>query len=794
VNKITKWLVKSLWVAGLGAILAGCGGSGSSDSANPVYSLSGTLSGLNGAVTVTANATNYVISSNGNINLGSGFTSGTSVSVTVSTQPVGQICVVESASTVVFSDANISNVKISCTDLQYSIEGTASGVTSPVSLIYQVADATDNQITIATDGTFVVADNFNYNDQVSFSISAPASLRCEVAPATINVTADVDNLSVECEPALTVNGSVTGLVRAITVEYRYADLIKSTELTENGPFSLPDGFASGTAVEISIVPSIGHQCSLTTRNIVVTQDINNLNISCETFGVISGRVSAYSSGSAIDGAKIQVYLNEQDSEPVLLDTLSTDESGNFNVAATGYYDRISLRTTADNFVTRSEVVQISEVNSSAIVNIALLDRGYSETFSSATAKEIIDPASAMKIVLPANAFANAQNAIYSGEVTAAVTNVDASSDPAVMPGYYLAVDPNNGEEQAFESFGALNAVFQDANGDALQLADNVVAQIRIPLATRGTNPPATIPLIHFDEQTGIWTVEGEATLMTDDQGRRYYAGEVGHFSTWNADVLFDSVTITGCALDNQTQSPIPGVRLIADGVDYIGRSIAYTNAAGEFTIAVRPNSEVLLSIRDDEGQSNTMRVDIGNNNIDLDNCLTTDQGAMIVSLAWGANPRDLDTHFKGPRVADSLIDRFHIYFSRRSATVEGVTMYLDVDDTSSYGPEILTVPRFPVPGRYVYSVHHYAGSGTIYQSPTRVEVLLNGLSYVFTPSADENTAGSNDTWMVFEVVVSENGSVELIALDSYTSVGDNDIPAAAMYNVMDQLPAKVSLK
>ena len=94
----------------------------------------------------------------------------------------------------------------------------------------------------------------------------------------------------------------------------------------------------------------------------------------------------------------------------------------------------------------------------------------------------------------------------------------------------------------------------------------------------------------------------------------------------------------------------------------------------------------------------------------------------------------------------------------------------------------------------MYSVHHYAGSGTIYQSPTRVEVLLNGLSYVFTPSADENTAGSNDTWMVFEVVVSENGSVELIALDSYTSVGDNDIPAAAMYNVMDQLPAKVSLK
>ena len=261
---------------------------------------------------------------------------------------------------------------------------------------------------------------------------------------------------------------------------------------------------------------------------------------------------------------------------------------------------------------------------------------------------------------------------------------------------------------------------------------------------------------------------------------------MNHFSTWNADVLFDSVNIRGCALDNQTQQGIPGLRLQADGVNYIGRSIAYTDVNGQFSIAVRPNSEVLLSVRDAEGQSSTSRVRVLNTDLELDDCITTDIGAMVVTLTWGQNPRDLDTHFKGPQFANSLTDRFHLYFGRPLVTIENVTMYLDVDDTTSFGPEILTVA-----GRYIYSVHHYAGSGTIFQSPTRVEVLINGMSYVFSPSTDEDTSGNINTWQVFEIEVGDSGAARLIPLNRYSTLSSNDVSGVSSMATLSAAESRI---
>ncbi|CAM3687558.1 YfaP family protein [Rheinheimera salexigens] len=703
-NISMKWLSTAAMVA----ILAACGGSDKDNTPDSLYKLSGTVSGLNGTLVLAVNTNNITINNSGNISLGSQFTSGTSVNLSITSQPNGQSCQVSSASTITFANADINNVAISCTNLQYNVSGTA-----------------------------------------------------------------------------------TGLERPITLQYSYGAQTDSTEINGDDNFTLPHTFVYGNEIDFNLPPAIGHNCTITPQNIVITENVNNLEVNCSTFGQISGRVNAYNTGVALNGAQVEVFVLNQDSEPVIIQTVLSDDNGDFSVKGVGYFDRITLRATADNYVTRSEVVRTSELNPDTTVSIGMLKVDFTETFAANEAKEIIDPNTALRITLPANAFVDGQGAIYNGQITAAITNIDASSDPAIMPGYYLAIDPDSGEEMVFESFGALNAVFSDSNNNPLQLAEGSKAQIRIPLAARGVNPPATIPLIHFNEQTGIWDVEGEAQLISDDQNRKYYAGEVTHFSTWNADYLFESVNISGCAIDNQTQLPVAGVRMISDGVNYIGRSVAYTNVTGEFSIAVRPNSEVLLSIRDADGQSNTMRVNVAAGNVNLNNCLTTDQGAMIVSLTWGANPRDLDTHFKGPTIADSLTDRFHIYYARSSSTVEGVTMYLDVDDTSSYGPEILTIPRFPLPGRYIYSVHHYSGSGTIYQSPTRVEVLLNGISYVFSPSEDDETSGINNTWLVFEVVVSNDGTVELIPIDSYTSVRNNDLPAAVNLTPLMQLPPKV---
>ena len=71
-----------------------------------------------------------------------------------------------------------------------------------------------------------------------------------------------------------------------------------------------------------------------------------------------------------------------------------------------------------------------------------------------------------------------------------------------------------------------------------------------------------------------------------------------------------------------------------------------------------------------------------------------------IVLTWGASPSDLDSHLTGPTTGSS---RFHVYYASKTTT--GVT--LDVDDTTSYGPETITITQF-LPGVYRYSVHDYS--------------------------------------------------------------------------------------
>ena len=107
--------------------------------------------------------------------------------------------------------------------------------------------------------------------------------------------------------------------------------------------------------------------------------------------------------------------------------------------------------------------------------------------------------------------------------------------------------------------------------------------------------------------------------------------------------------------------------------------------------------------------------------------------------------------------------------------VNDITMYLDRDDVSSFGPEVLTVPQFPVAGRYRYAVHHYAGSGTVFQSPTRVEARVQGETFIFSPTMDEDTNSELDSWVVFDVVVTAEGVINVVPVNTYMRRGSEDI-------------------
>lgn len=116
-----------------------------------------------------------------------------------------------------------------------------------------------------------------------------------------------------------------------------------------------------------------------------------------------------------------------------------------------------------------------------------------------------------------------------------------------------------------------------------------------------------------------------------------------------------------------------------------------------------------------------------------------------ITLTWGANPRDLDSHLKTPTGA-------HIYYRNKGSQSSAPYAQLDVDDTSSYGPENISVYRYYSGGYYKYYVHLYAGTGSMTGARVQVQNRYQVLRNFTCPSS-----GSRRYWHVFNMW--PNGSI-----------------------------------
>ena len=352
--------------------------------------------------------------------------------------------------------------------------------------------------------------------------------------------------------------------------------------------------------------------------------------------------------------------------------------------------------------------------------------------------------------------------MYNGTVTTELTAVDPSLDVELMPGDYLSTD-GAGTTSPIQSYGALSVTFTGAGGEVLNLATGQTADIFIPVAQAELfNEPASTPLFYYDPVTGYWNEEGHADLVTLPSGLRVFAGQVSHFTTWNADEEYVPVLITGCVV-NSFGSPFGNVRVDGTGATYLGSSRAISDANGNFALPVRPLSDVLITVGDGL-QSGTIQVYSGSAGTSVAECLVASAGSSTLNLTWGQDPSDLDTRFYGFSSVDSG-DDFAVNYTQRSVTVNNIDVELDVDDTSGFGPEIVTIPDFPFPGVFRYAVHLFSGDGTIASSPARVELNLRGDITVFTPPPGTPSL----CWAVLDITVDLTGNVTLTPLNAWTS-------------------------
>ena len=151
------------------------------------------------------------------------------------------------------------------------------------------------------------------------------------------------------------------------------------------------------------------------------------------------------------------------------------------------------------------------------------------------------------------------NQPYEGQVNAEAVylNPDNENFANQMPG-----DLTTNEDKQLVSLGMVAVDLRGSNGEKLELADGQKAKLTFPVPDNvKEDAPKTMPLWSFNESTGLWEKEGEATY---DPNLNAYVGEVSHFSWHNLDYEMTRATLKVKVIDSNG-NPVYDVPVDFDG-------------------------------------------------------------------------------------------------------------------------------------------------------------------------------------------------------------------------------------
>lgn len=181
-------------------------------------------------------------------------------------------------------------------------------------------------------------------------------------------------------------------------------------------------------------------------------------------------------------------------------------------------------------------------------------------------------------------------------------------------------------------------------------------------------------------------------------------------------------------------------------------AVTVTDENGHYSLEVNEGCYTAEFIKDGyiTGYVNVICTNMNDTNQDAVLTPVLSDNEYRVVLTWSSTPSDLDSHISGPL---STGGRFHVYYNDMSASDNGETVArLDLDDTSSYGPETITLTKTQS-GVYKYAVHDYSNrssssSTALSMSGAKVE-LYCGNSLVGTYTVPIDKTGT--VWNVFEI-------------------------------------------
>lgn len=312
--------------------------------------------------------------------------------------------------------------------------------------------------------------------------------------------------------------------------------------------------------------------------------------------------------------------------------------------------------------------------------------------------------------------------------------------------------------------GPVSGTITNASGGRVQGA---TVQLGTYTATTGTDGRFLMPNVAAADYTLTITAPGYITYTE--------AAVAGYRDRVLDREILGPNQVHGEVVNSQNGQPITGASVSFSRSGAVELQ-ATTGADGFFNIPDAPDGVFDLVITQPgfvEYRQTGVNITGGSFSLDpIALAETPAPGTIRIVLSWGAEPSDLDAHLTGP---DGAGNRFHLYYSNRDTG--GAT--LDHDDTSSYGPETVTI-NMAHNGQYRYSIHNYSnqsesGAAEIAASPTRVQLYGDaGLVRSYTAPA----GGQGNTWRVFELSVS-GGSATVVdnggaSLGYFTASGSGD--------------------
>ena len=477
----------------------------------------------------------------------------------------------------------------------------------------------------------------------------------------------------------------------------------------------------------------------------------------ENYGVVMGKVTD-TAGSSIGDVTVTA-----DGQPV-----DTNDQGWFSISNVTAGDRVLVGFSRDGYATTHRVVDVQNGESSFIEGtIGAVDK--TDSFS-ASSGGTVTASSGGSINIGTNALEDSQGNVFSDIVKVSMTVFDPTDDEDAnaFPGEYLGIS-SSGEKVPIKSYGFMDISVTDNDGNELQLANGKSATINIPVPTSMQSEAAsmgTFPLWYYDTDTGYWQEDGQGTY---DSGTKSFIGTITHFSTWNFDVAYPRAYISGRVVD-AVGDPVQGTE-----VTCWGRGWKYSRwASGESSTAadgtftrIPVECSVIFKYKASKGgyDSSTYtipRVLQADEEYDVGDIILGSVSYAQITLTWEADPRDLDSHLIIPVSTEGP---FHLYYHYRADKgYDYSSIYphanLDTDDTTSYGPEVISIFNF-YPGTYRYSVRHYAGYGNIETSGVEVNVIIQGVGiYRFTPPAGQ--PDGTDIWRIIDIVVDSSGTITAV--------------------------------